>query len=119
VLGAVVAFLLPVSLAYGATLHRYSQGWTGGGYGWVNTATSGYANRNYNGAYRGCTDGQCLCLEWGVWYKNSSGSITWYLSTTCSPTRIGNTIGPRKAGCEEHQKLWYFDYTYNCDTTIP
>jgi hypothetical protein len=117
-IATVLFFVIPPVLAYGWTRSRYSQGTVYPGVlPRVTAWTSGYADRQYNSAYRSPD----VCEAWRVRYYDSAGHITWQRDQECSPTTITLTIGPRRAYCEQiytgtdPNKA----YAYNCDTTVP
>ena len=108
--------VIPRTVAYGWKRYRYSEGPTGSGppAALVNDSTSGYLDREYNRAYRSYD----YCLTWRVrYYKEGQEAPTWVHESACSPTSIGNTIGPRRANCQELE--YGYLYNYNCDTTVP
>jgi hypothetical protein len=117
VIATVLFFVIPPMLAFGWTRYRYASGTVYPGVlPRVTASTSGYANRQYNAAYRSPDD----CERWRVRYYDTPSHITWQVESDCSPTQQGLTTGPRRAYCEQvYTGTGRRAYAYNCDTTVP
>jgi hypothetical protein len=78
----VLFFAVPPMLAFGWTRLRYSQGTVYPGIlPRVAAWTSGYANRQYNAAYRSPD----ICERWRVRYYDTPTHITWQKDTRLQP----------------------------------
>ncbi len=118
ILISVLLVVLPPAAALGWTQYRYGQG-TYDYESLIIESTSGFLEREYNGAYR---SGGCAGGVWEVQYRVSPGgyaNITSRNETQCNPTEIGATVGPRRAWCEKHGSALAAPGPYNCDTTLP
>lgn len=110
----------PVVAHAAATNFRYGHGYVSWESGFTYAQTPGYADRNYNRAYR---EGPCgYAGQWSVEYRRSPGTIydiTWRHESGCSPTSIGLTTGPRQALCFLESDVFAGPWAWNCDTTRP
>ncbi len=111
---------LPPTVAYAWTRYRYASGTVSGSVEWsLMGSTSGFLHREYNSVFR---TPDCSGGWWRAEYRKSPGNyadITAANETSCSPTSLGATSGPRQALCYKVSLSIANSVVYNCDTTVP
>ncbi|MEJ7792431.1 MAG: hypothetical protein WKF65_10725 [Gaiellaceae bacterium] len=111
-IASILMFLLSTAIASAYTRYRYAQGTT---YNFVHEggATDGYLNRAYNKVYHPTSS------RWDAKYYDSDGNLTWLERSYLSPVEQGQTIGPRRAECNDYDATSGDGNPFNCDTTVP
>lgn len=105
--GCVVAFLLPVAVAYATTeIFTYATG-TYGVNGWFKT--TGFAPRNLNRVWHNAG------YYWGVAYENQVGDTYAIVTNTANPTAYNGSTLYAKSDC--HNLNDNSGTTWTCQTT--